>query len=232
MAEINQFINYVELPNGDARGIQTYHSLTIGDQVFNGSNPVTITAANLGLSQALKFVGSTPDIMTDKQTTLPSGISITTPSIGDVVLSNGNGEFVWLGNNWEELGSENSYALKTVGIIAGTGLSGGGDLTSNKTLSINYAGGKPKMDGNVGTGSSSYPARADHIHPSDTSKFNVSGGTITGATTISNTLTVSNAAIFNGKTKIGGHLVLTTNAYGQSLPSGSFDTGTIFFKLA
>ena len=122
MAENIKFINQVQLPNGDAlRGIQTYYDLTIGDQVFNGSNPVTITAANLGLSQALKFVGSTPDVMTDKQTTLPSNISITIPSIGDVVLSNGNGEFVWLGENWEALGSENSYALKTVRIKAGTG---------------------------------------------------------------------------------------------------------------
>lgn len=233
MAEINQFINYVKLPNNDARGIQTYHSLTIGDQVFNGSNPVTITAANLGLSQALKFVGSTPDIMADKQTTLPSNISITTPSIGDVVLSNGNGEFVWLGSNWEQLGSEESYALKTVQIVtdANSGLKGGSSLAGNVTLSINYAGNSPVMNGTSSAGSSIYPARADHIHPSDTSKFNVSGGTITGATTISNTLTVSNTATFNNKTKIGGRLVLTSNAYGSSLPSGTFDAGTIFFKL-
>ena len=108
MAEINQFINQVELPNNEARGIQTYHSLTIGDQVFNGSNPVTITAANLGLSQALKFVGSTKDIMKDGQKNIPTGIS--EPSIGDVVLSNGNGGFVWLGENGEALGYENSQA--------------------------------------------------------------------------------------------------------------------------
>lgn len=231
MAENIKFINQVQLPNGDARGIQTYYSLTIGDQVFNGSNPVTITAANLGLSQALKFVGSTPDVMTDKQTTLPSNISITIPSIGDVVLSNGNGEFVWLGENWEALGSENSYALKTVRIKAGTGLKGGGTLSSNRTLSINYAGGEPVMSSTSNAGSSKYPARADHVHPSDTSKFNVSGGTITGATTISNTLTVSNKATFNNNTEIGGRLVLTSNSYGASLPSGTFDAGTIFFKL-
>lgn len=229
-----QILRHVQIPGQTEKlDIATAQALTFSgnsSKSFDGSKAIQITPSDLGLSQALKFAGSTTDIMTDGQSNIPTGIS--TPTIGDVVLSNGNGEFVWLGSNWEELGSENSYALKTIQIIAGTGLSGGGDLASDKMLSINYAGGNPKMDGSVGAGLSSYPARADHVHPSDVSKFDVSGGTITGATTISNTLTVSDAATFNNKTKIGGCLVLTTNAYGASLPSGTFDTGTIFFKLA
>lgn len=209
MAEINQFINQVELPNNDARGIQTYHSLTIGDQVFNGSNPVTITATNLGLSQALKFVGSTNDIMKDGQKNTPTGIS--QPSIGDVVLSNGNGEFVWLGENWEALGSENSYALKTVTISAGNGLSGGGQLSSDVTLSANF-GNISNLGETTNNGNSVQVARADHIHG------------LTGIT--SDVSFINSSATFTSNARI----VIGNNSYGPSLPSGAVK-GQIYFKL-
>lgn len=233
MAE--SYINYIKLPNGDVAKFSLPNVLTVGNQTYDGSVGITITAADLGLSQALKLIGVTSTALVDGAITNPivvDGKSYT-PSIGDVVLSaDKNSEFAWVkGNYWEELGSENSYALKTVTISAGTGLSGGGSLASNRTLSINYAGDSPVMNGTSNAGSSNYPARADHVHPSDISKFNVSGGTITGATIINNTLTVSNTATFSNKTKIGGRLVLTSNTYGTSLPSGTFDTGTIFFKL-
>ena len=217
MAEINQFINQVELPNNDARGIQTYHSLTIGDQVFNGSNPVTITAANLGLSQALKFVGSTPDVMTDKQTTLPSNISITTPSIGDVVLSNGNGEFVWLGENWEALGSEESYALKTVQIVtdANSGLKGGHNLAGDVKLSVNF-GNASNLGTTTSAGSSHQVARADHIH---------------GLTGITSDVSFTNSsATFTSNARI----VIGNNSYGNLAPSSAVSNpvkGQIYFKL-
>ena len=214
MAENTKFINQVQLPNGDAlRGIQTYYDLTIGDKVFNGSNPVTITAANLGLSQALKFVGSTPDVMTDKQTTLPSHINITEPSIGDVVLSNGNGEFVWLGENWEALGAENSYALKTVQIVtdANSGLKGGRSLAGDVTLSTNF-GGASNLGTTTSAGSSNQVARADHVHG------------LTGIT--SNVSFTNSRATFTSNAKI----VIGNNSYGDSLPRGAVE-GQIYFKL-
>ena len=216
MAEINKFINQVELPNNDARGIQTYYSLTIGDQVFNGSNPVTITAANLGLSQALKFVGSTPDIMEDGKSNIPTGIS--KPSIGDVVLSNGNGEFVWLGENWEALGSENSYALKTVQIVTdgNSGLKGGSSLAGNITLSVNF-GSASNLGANTSAGSSNQVARADHIH-------GLTGITSDVSFTNSNATFTSNARI-----------VIGNNSYGNQDPSSAISNpvkGQIYFKLA
>ena len=212
MAEINKFINQVELPNNDARGIQTYYSLTIGDQVFNGSNPVTITAANLGLSQALKFVGSTPDIMEDGKSNIPTGIS--KPSIGDVVLSNGNGEFVWLGENWEALGSENSYALKTVQIVTdgNSGLKGGSSLAGNITLSVNF-GSASNLGANTSAGSSNQVARADHIH-------GLTGITSNVSFTNSNATFTSNARI-----------VIGNNSYGTSAPPSDAVKGQIYFKL-
>ena len=216
MAEINQFINQVELPNNDARGIQTYHSLTIGDQVFNGSNPVTITAANLGLSQALKFVGSTNDIMTDGQSNTPMGIS--TPSIGDVVLSNGNGEFVWLGENWEALGSENSYALKTVQIVtdANSGLKGGRNLAGDVKLSANF-GNASNLGTTTSAGSSNQVARADHIHG------------LTGIT--SDVSFINSSATFTSNARI----VIGNNSYGPQDPGSAISNpvkGQIYFKLA
>lgn len=212
MAEINKFINQVELPNNDARGIQTYYSLTIGDQVFNGSNPVTITAANLGLSQALKFVGSTPDIMEDGKSNIPTGIS--KPSIGDVVLSNGNGEFVWLGENWEALGSENSYALKTVQIVTddNSGLKGGSSLADNIRLSVNF-GSASNLGANTSAGSSNQVARADHIH-------GLTGITSNVSFTNSNATFTSNARI-----------VIGNNSYGTSAPPSDAVKGQIYFKL-
>ena len=215
MAEINQFINQVELPNGDARGIRTYHSLTIGDKEFNGSNSVTITAANLGLSQALKFVGSTNDIMKDGQKNTPTGIS--EPSIGDVVLSNGNGEFVWLGENWEALGSENSYALKTVQIVTdgNSGLKGGSSLADNITLSVNF-GSASNLGTTTNAGSSNQVARADHIH---------------GLTGITSDVSFTNSrATFTSNARI----VIGNNSYGNSAPGSAVSNpvkGQIYFKL-
>lgn len=220
MAENIKFINQVKLPNGDApRGIQTYHDLTIGDSVFNGSNPVTITAANLGLSQALKFIGSTPDIMTDKQTTLPSGLGITKLSIGDVVLSNGNGEFVWLGSQWEQLGSEESYALKTIKITAGNGLSNGGTLTGDVRLDVDF-GSISNLGETTNNGSGNQVARADHVH---------------GLTNItSNVSFTNNNATFtsNATNHLNGKVILSTKSYGTSAPPNSGAVqGQIYFKL-
>lgn len=211
MTEIDSFINQVELPNGDTRGIQTYHTLTIGDSEFNGSTPVTITASNLGLSQALKFAGSTTDIMVNGQSNMPTGI-ISTPTIGDVVLSNGNGEFVWLGSNWEELGSENSYALKTIAISNGNGLLGNGTLANNITLSVDF-GNASNLGATTSAGSSVKVARADHIHGLTNIKSNVSF--------------TNSSATFTSNAKI----VIGNNSYGSTLPS-SGTTGQIFFKLA
>ena len=52
----------------------------------------------------------------------------------------------------------------------GTPSGGGSAYTSN-----------PEMDGTASPGTSSNYARGDHVHPSDTSKLDLSGGTMTGA---------------------------------------------------
>ena len=97
---------------------------------------INITAADLGLANAMHFKGSTTTELADgskTQSITIDGKSYSAVS-GDVVLYN-NKEFVWNGTMWEELGDESSHALKTITISAGEGLTGGGDLSANRTIS-------------------------------------------------------------------------------------------------
>lgn len=71
-------------------------SLTIGSQKYNGSKNITVTASDLGLSNAMHFIGVV--------SSLPAA---TATNNGDVVLVNGTGkEYVWSGNKWVELGDD------------------------------------------------------------------------------------------------------------------------------
>lgn len=213
MAE--SYINYIKLPNGDVAKFSLPNTLKVGKKTYDGSANIKITAADLGLSQALKFVGSTNDIMKDGQKNTPTGIS--EPSIGDVVLSNGNGEFVWLGENWEALGSENSYALKTVQIVTNnnSGLKGGSSLAGDVTLSVNF-GSAFNLGTTTSPGISNQVARADHIHG------------LTGIT--SDVSFINSSATFTSNARI----VIGNNSYGNSAPGSVINNpvkGQIYFKL-
>lgn len=95
-------------------------AITIGSKTYDGSAAVTIEASDLGLSNALHFIGV--------ETSLPaSGTN------GDVVLV-GSKEYVY-SNGWVELGDGDSHALKTVQVKAGNGLTGGGAISGDVTIS-------------------------------------------------------------------------------------------------
>lgn len=94
---------------------------------------VNITLADLGLTNALHFVGVVE--------ALPE-----TGNDGDVVLF-GTKEFVYSKGTWVELGDEGSHALKTVKANAGNGLTGGGDLSADFTFSL----AKKTVDAKTGT---------------------------------------------------------------------------------
>jgi hypothetical protein len=81
------------------------YSLKFGDKSYNGSSEQTITAADLGLSQALKYHGVSETALADGSTTNPITIlgESHTAESGCVVFYN-NKEFVWNGTVWEELG--------------------------------------------------------------------------------------------------------------------------------
>lgn len=103
----------------------------------SGNTEVNITASDLGLSSALKYVGSV--------SSLPTPTTSDAYNNGDVV-SVGDKEYLRTGKTsssagyWKELGDESSHALKTI-TITGTGaLSGGGTLEQNRTITHTISG--------------------------------------------------------------------------------------------
>lgn len=98
------------------------------------STTVYITAADLGVTSAMHFRGVI------EGSVLPA---TTNYDEGDVIILGGTGKEYVLASNgsggakkWNELGDEGSFALKTTTITAGTGLTGGGDLSQNRTISL------------------------------------------------------------------------------------------------
>ena len=162
---------------------------------------VNITAADLGLTNAMHFLGTTTTALTDGSKTNPitiSSASVTAVS-GDVVLY-GSQEYIFNGSTWELFGDEGSYALNSV-TITGTGaLSGGGNLTGNKTITHNTvtrsnstSTANPAAGGTFTAIDSVTSDNYGHITgvntktvtvPYDTSKLPLSGGTMNSGSTI------------------------------------------------
>ena len=120
-----------------------------------GPTTINITAADLGLTSALKFVGvgTTTEPSAGQYIYFPSTppyyVPITTTGtkeivpahLGDVIIIEGKEYLCTVAGageqaSWEELGDESSFALKTTTISAGTGLTGGGSLAANRTISL------------------------------------------------------------------------------------------------
>ena len=162
---------------------------------------VNITAADLGLTNAMHFLGTTTTVLTDGSKTNPitiSSASVTAVS-GDVVLY-GSQEYVFNGSAWELFGDEGSYALNSVTITGSGALGGGGNLTGDRTITHNAitrsdstSAASPAVGGTFtaidGVTSDSY----GHITgvntktvtiPYDTSKLPLSGGTMAKGSTI------------------------------------------------
>lgn len=110
------------------------------------------------MSSALKFIGVASTTQPSagqyvKITSITSGTTYYVPitatgtatevaaQVGDVVII-GNNEYVCTTGGlaaaqaWTELGDESSFALKTTTISAGTGLTGGGTLAADRTISL------------------------------------------------------------------------------------------------
>lgn len=78
--------------------------------------PAKVTAADLGLTQAMKFLGSLDENSAifdgSTNTDVAIGGNAVTLTAGNVVLYN-EYEYVWTGSAWEQLGQEGSFALKS-----------------------------------------------------------------------------------------------------------------------
>ena len=117
-----------------AKGVITTIDDDSNSGTYNGTStdlPTTaavvtyVTTKIAGLSGAMHFRGSSAAIPPE------SG----TYAAGDVVLKTStNKEYVYDGTNWIELGDEGSYALKTITVTGGDGLTGGGALSENRTI--------------------------------------------------------------------------------------------------
>ena len=106
---------------------------------FDGSSAKTfnVTAADLGLSSAMHFIGTATVNIAEDSTTDPkiTGYTFANAQKGDVILYN-HLEFVWDGTKWEKLGDDSSYALKTITatatddkVVVLTGASGSNGVT-------------------------------------------------------------------------------------------------------
>lgn len=94
-------------------------ALTFGSKTYDGSVAKEITAADLGLSGAMKFLGTSSTAISDGSTTKTitvNGSSVTVTA-GNVVLYDGK-EFVWDGSKWEELGHEGSFKVKQTAVAS------------------------------------------------------------------------------------------------------------------
>ena len=91
------------------------------------TNPIVTLSDISGLTGAMHYKGV---VEADPTISAPTG----TYRAGDVV-TNGNVEYVYDGTNWRIFGDEGSYALKTTTVTGTNGLTGGGALSSNQTIS-------------------------------------------------------------------------------------------------
>ena len=99
-------------PAASGTATQFIASISQKDGIITATK-ANITAAALGLSGAMKFLGTSATAITDGSTTNPITVGSTsvTATSGNVVLY-GTKEFVWNGSAWEELGNEGSYKIQ------------------------------------------------------------------------------------------------------------------------
>lgn len=158
--------------------------------ITSGAVESAIADATAGLTGAMHYIGTSTTAITDGGTQNPTigGNEVTTKNAGDVVLY-GSQEFVWNGTAWELFGDEGSYALKTRKVTGTDGLTGGGDLTSDRTISHAVpTGAKAETKGTSGG--------RTYIQTITTDKF----GHITAVATATETVTNTTYTFAEGNT--------------------------------
>ena len=168
---------------------------------------VTVTAGDLGLSSALRFIGKTTSTMTDGFTGVPAGISgYSVPIVGDVVLdSSDNAEYVCISSSgatytWELLGAESSFKKVQTAVTDGNASTAAtttfvqavtqdvqGKITVTKA-SLNTTGtwnGKAVKDGDGNTITTTYVKKVTSTNNA-IAKFNGTDGTIQNSTVLIN----------------------------------------------
>jgi hypothetical protein len=197
----------------------------------NGKITVTkknISAADLGLTNALKFKGVVD--------TLPT--SYKDYVVGDVILCKTK-EYVLSAKTsdtvgtWTELGDEGSHALKTIE-IKGTGvLSGGGTLEANRNITHNEVLGtaittaKGGVSGNTITVPTIKADKYGHLTEVGTAEWTYSAPTIPnsfGKVKVGNTEVVADATTDTLTLEAGTNITITPDATNDKITISSSDT--------
>jgi hypothetical protein len=86
-------------------------AVKIGSGVTITDGVISVTAANLGLSKAMRFIGVATVAITDGSTTDPVISGYSTKTAGDVIIDKDSSrEYVWsTTSKWELLGGDSSY---------------------------------------------------------------------------------------------------------------------------
>lgn len=175
---------YLKLSGGTVTGNITFQNLDQGIVLGGGGKLIdqstrTALLANLDIFEVLDEAGTTTIFQVAKAGTAPL-------FKGNTVWHSGNFDPNTKANAththpWSDI-TGTPTTLSGYGITdavpssrtisAGAGLTGGGDLTANRTLSVNFGG----------TGSATTVARSDHNH--DSTYLKLTGGTLTGRLTI------------------------------------------------
>ncbi|WOL31399.1 hypothetical protein [Microcoleus phage My-WqHQDG] len=144
-----------------------------------------------------------------------STIATTNLSISRALVSDGTGKVFASAVTTTELGyligttSAIQTQINTLSgrtITVGSGMTGGGNLSSNISLGLSFDASTSniKMAGAVSLGTLNTVPRADHVHPSDTSKVNVSLlGVASGVATLDSASKVPVAQIPTTTTTVG-----------------------------
>ncbi len=157
-----------------------------------------VASKTAGLSGAMHYRGG---VAADPTETTPTG----TYASGDVVTF-GNKEYVYDGTNWRELGNEGSYALSSITISGGDGLTGGGDISANRTITHAVPNGASASTKGTSGGRT-------YIQTITTDKF----GHITGVGTA--TETVTNTTYTLTQDSNDGHVLTFTSSATGAQPT-------------
>ena len=118
-------------------GAVTLNTLELFGKTYNGSEDISITPEDIGLSGAMNFAGIVNQDLTDGSTanvTLKSSGASVTKTEGVVVIDSTGEQYVWSDNAWRALGYATDYALNTH--IHGN-IANGGTMTATATLAAN-----------------------------------------------------------------------------------------------
>lgn len=189
---------------------------------------------NLGLSNAMHFIGIATNAITDGSTTDPGITGYSTKTAGDVVIDKDTAyEYVWSGTKWERLGPDGSYIVsgatityQPAGTINNHSYQPGGTVSqptfTGTTATISMSG---NVSGASVTAHSYTPQGSITVATTSTNKNYTPAGTVSQPTFSGTSATV----YVNGEPKGSVGITVASNANGNYQPAGTIGssfTGT------